>query len=77
MNKQNTINKKNDLKNKFNYMKIGNIVKDSNNKYNYHQDKKNIVKRQSNNIIGKLDNKKQNTKYSNYINKNNKNKVQK
>ena len=77
MNKQNTINKKNDLKNKFNYMKIGNIIKDNNNKYNYHQDKKNIVKRQSNNIIGKLDNKKQNTKYSNYINKNNKNKVQK
>ena len=77
MNKQNTINKKNDLKNKINYMKIGNIIKDNNNKYNYYQDKKNIVKRQSNNIIGKLDNKKQNTKYSNYINKNNKNKVQK
>jgi hypothetical protein len=58
-------------------MKIGNIIKDNNNKYNYHQDKKNIVKRQSNNIIGKIDNKKQNTKFSNYNNKNNKNKLQK
>ena len=71
INKQLTINKNISIKYKFSNTKVGNIIKDNNNKYNNYQDKKNVLKKQlnlNNNIItGKIENKKVNKNfYYNY-----------